>query len=125
MKKQAQQQCPVPTGKLILIGGAENKSQNTIKESMSKSVLKEFVALCGNNPVIEVVTTAGSESPDETYDEYSACFKSLGAKQVKHMHHEERTGELETLSDRVSKADGIFFTGGEQLKLTAVTVERR
>lgn len=120
MKKQAHQQCPVPTGKLILIGGAENKSRNKVKESTSKLVLEEFVKLCGIDPVTEVVTTAGSESPEETFTEYSRCFKTLGAKQVIHINHEERSGELDALSERVSKANGIFFTGGDQLKLTAV-----
>jgi cyanophycinase len=112
------QVCPVPTGKLLLIGGAEDKTAK-INEA-HKSVLTEFVKLCGKNPTIEIITTAGSESVGETYREYSECFLELGAKATGHIHHQTRpspdAGEMRRFAD----AQGVFFSGGDQLKLTAV-----
>jgi cyanophycinase len=112
------QVCPVPTGKLLLIGGAEDKTAK-INEA-HKSVLTEFVKLCGKNPTIEIITTAGSESVGETYREYSECFLELGAKATGHIHHQTRPSPDAEEMRRFADAQGVFFSGGDQLKLTAV-----
>lgn len=113
MKKQS---CPLPNGKLMLIGGAENKSPTELTD---KSVLSAFIELCGKSPVIEIITTAGSEEVNDTYNIYATCFNALGASATGHIHHENRPLDAD-LAERIDKANGIFFTGGDQLKLTAI-----
>jgi len=113
MKKQ---NCPLPNGKLMLIGGAENKSPTKLTD---KSVLSAFTELCGTSPFIEIITTAGSEEVDDTYNAYAACFNELGAHLTGHIHHDNRPLDA-GLSERLEQANGIFFTGGDQLKLTAI-----
>jgi len=108
--------CPLPSGKLMLIGGAENKSPTELTD---KSVLSAFIELCGKSPVIEIITTAGSEETDDTYNIYAACFNELGASTTGHIHHDYRRFDID-LTERIDKANGIFFTGGDQLKLTAI-----
>jgi len=110
--------CPVPTGKLLLIGGAEDKIAKI--EDAHKSVLTEFIKLCGENPVIEIITTAGNESVEETYRQYSECFMDLGAKATGHIHHYVRPNADQELTKRIERAKGIFFSEGDQLKLTAI-----
>ncbi|MDQ0638470.1 cyanophycinase [Pedobacter sp. W3I1] len=107
---------PVPNGKLMLIGGAENKSPAA---GTDKKVLMAFLELCGKSPIIEIITTAGSEEVNETYSVYEARFKELGAKSCGHIHHECRLFE-EEMTERLNTASGIFFAGGDQLKLTAI-----
>lgn len=113
MKKQ---NCPLPNGKLMLIGGAENKSPTELTD---KSVLSAFIELCGKSPVIEIITTAGLEEVNDTYNIYATCFSALGASATGHIHHENRPWDAD-LAERIDKANGIFFTGGDQLKLTAI-----
>lgn len=113
MKKQS---CPLPKGKLMLIGGAENKSSTELTD---KSVLSAFIELCGKSPVIEIITTAGSEEVNDTYNVYATCFNELGASATGHIHHENRPLDTD-LAERIDRANGIFFTGGDQLKLTAI-----
>lgn len=120
MKQKDISECPVPTGKLIIIGGAEDKSTKGPDKEIDKNILKEFIELCGKHPTIELITTAGSESSDETHNEYANIFKSLGAKSTGHIHHNQRAAEFEEFYERIEKANGIFFSGGDQLKLTAI-----
>jgi hypothetical protein len=57
-EKKANQQCPIPTGKLIIIGGAEDKAKKRVKREIDKMVLKEFTSLCGNNSTIDLLPLA-------------------------------------------------------------------
>jgi cyanophycinase len=118
--------CVVPNGCLIIIGGAEKKDgsgqSNEEQLKANGSVLEEFVRRCRHkNPVIELITTAGEEDIKGTFREYEACFKNFGASAVGHIHHNNRdeliAGELD---ERISKADGVFISGGDQLKLTSI-----
>ncbi|UKT64222.1 cyanophycinase [Pedobacter mucosus] len=120
MKSQKSEVCPCPTGKLIIIGGAENKTEKQKETDLAKGVLKAFIVLCGENPFIEIITTAGEEAVNDTFEEYLACFKSLGAKDAGHIHHDSRPIEDLDVVERIRKADGVFFSGGDQLKLTAI-----
>lgn len=128
-KKNEEQEhhCIVPNGCLVIIGGAEKKEATSDEPTPenpepNESVLMEFIKCCkGKHPKIELITTAGEEDVEGTYREYAAYFKKLGAGEVGHMHHEQRD-ELNTeeLTERIKKANGIFFAGGDQLKLTSI-----
>ncbi len=119
--------CPIPKGTLLLIGGKENKGE---KHPENKEEPSDFVALKvletfkklthKKDPVVEVVTTASDNGP-EMFRRYQRAFEKIGIVHLGHIHHKVRKDVLdEDLEQRVKKADAIFFTGGDQLKLTAL-----
>lgn len=73
------------------------------------------------HPHIEVITTAGAaEDAQETFTAYKNAFKKLGAQEVGHIHHNSRSDiDEEAMRERIHKANGIFMSGGDQLKLTS------
>ena len=122
-----QEQVPVPSGTLVIIGGSENKGDEP-KEHVPEEnftpleVLQYFVdTIHKENPQVEVVTTAGSE-PDTAFREYKKLFKKLGVSTVGHIHHDNRREVLadQALEERVKSADALFISGGDQLKLTSL-----
>lgn len=119
-------ECPTPSGILVVIGGKENKGQQpehgVKKENFIKlEVLKTFAdVIPKKNPVVEVITSASS-SGNESFMEYSRLFKELNIADVRHIHHDTRNELLsDSLMDRVKRADAFFFSGGDQLKLTTI-----
>jgi cyanophycinase len=118
--------CPVPNGVMVIIGGHENKDgkiETKVQEGDNKPrvILENFVRLAGGNDcVIEVVTTASAEG-EESFNDYQKAFLELGVKHIGHIHHDQRSEALDaSLVERVNKASAIFFSGGDQLKLTSV-----
>jgi cyanophycinase len=118
--------CPVPNGILLVIGGHENKDGKAEKKVQERDgnpriILETFIALTEKEaPVIEVVTSAGSEGA-ESFKDYKKAFSELGVEQVGHIHHDKRAEALgQDVLERISQADGVFFSGGDQLKLTSL-----
>ena len=101
-------------GPLLAIGGAEDKLGK-------RSVLSEFVRLAGGADArIAVVPTASSLGP-EIVDVYDALFRKIGAAEVWGVRPESREeAEDPELVRRLEEATGIFMTGGNQLKLSAI-----
>jgi cyanophycinase len=119
--------CPVPAGSLVIIGGKENKGAETPADRKAPEgfvpleILGKFVDLLSQeNPVVEVVTSASGEG-EESFKEYRKLFIDLGIKEPGHMHHtsREQIAEQESI-DRIRKADGVFFAGGDQLLLASL-----
>jgi cyanophycinase len=117
--------CPVPSGILVIIGGKENKGEETEKDKeeniLPLEVLKTFVdVIPKKNAVVEVITSASGEG-QESFKEYKSLFNKLKVQDVRHMHHNERNEALQNdVTKRVAEADAFFFTGGDQLKLSAL-----
>jgi cyanophycinase len=101
-------------GPLLAIGGAEDKLGK-------RAVLSEFVALSGGTGArIAVVPSASSLGP-EIVEVYDALFRKLGAADVVGVRPESREeAEDPALVARLQSATGIFMTGGNQLKLSAI-----
>jgi cyanophycinase len=119
--------CPVPRGTLLIIGGKENKGQDAPDNKKKPSdfiklqVLQAFKdATHKKDPVIEVVTTA-SGVEQEAFQDYVRVFEKIGIKNVGHIHHKTREAVLvDPMLERLKNADGVFFSGGDQLKLTGL-----
>ncbi|WP_345950674.1 cyanophycinase [Mucilaginibacter sp. PAMB04274] len=120
--------CPVPNGTLLIIGGAEAKEDNQEAEkndsrySIGMEVLSCFVNLLeAEHAIVEVITSASSSEPEESFKNYERSFKDLGVYQINHIHHDNRADvKLDELEERLTAAHGVFIAGGDQLKLTAV-----
>ena len=98
-------------GRLIIIGGAEDRQQDRI-------ILRKFLELSGGpNAKIRVITAA-SGVPDATWASYQAVFQDLGARncEVVPMLTREDASEPNVVS-LLAEADGIFITGGDQNRL--------
>ena len=101
-------------GTLLVIGGAEDKEGKC-------EILSEFVKLCGGGEAHLVVITTATLKPGQAGRQYSSLFRSLGAGVVEVLNLDSRAkannlqaGEL------IRKASGLFFTGGDQLRLTSL-----
>ncbi len=118
-------ECPVPAGILVIVGGKEDKGEapedgKPKKEVNRLDVLKTFVELTEKEkPVIEVITSGSSEG-QEVFEEYRKAFKELKAGAVGHIHHNSREEVLKNgLTERIEKADAVFFSGGDQLRYSS------
>jgi cyanophycinase len=119
----------IPKGKLIAIGGNEDKGSYPNPKSKRKyyldffelGILKRFLSeIPSKNPTIEVVTTA-SLIPEEVGERYESAFGILGCEKVNMMHiREEEDALKEEYVERIRKADGVMFSGGDQSRLTRI-----
>jgi cyanophycinase len=117
-----------PKGYLIAVGGAEDKGnelENERRNSLDffkEGILKQIIELAGkkSDPRIEVITTASS-IPDEVGQSYKRAFKKLGCVDIGHlkiMNREE--ADSKKMLERISKANCILFSGGDQLRLCSI-----
>jgi cyanophycinase len=98
----------------MIIGGAEDKLRK-------RRVLKEFVAAAGGPDARIAVIPTASSLGDEIVELYDAVFRGAGAAEVTFVRPETREDALDNdLVGQLEKATGIFMTGGNQLKLSAV-----
>lgn len=106
-----------PAGKrrgwIVPIGGAENKENDA-------RILERLVAVSGGEEADIVVIPTASRM-HETGPRYERLFRTLGAARVTVMDFDTRRDcqERGRLA-RIEEASGIFFTGGNQLRLTTL-----
>ena len=97
-------------GYIIPVGGAEEKLGDI-------TILRRFAALCGEGSRIAIIPTA-SEVHD-TGARYEALFLSLGVAVARSLPiHTRSDAELPELLQIIEEANGIFLTGGNQLRLS-------
>jgi cyanophycinase len=100
-------------GWIIPIGGAENKEND-------RRILERFVRVAGSEQA-DIVVIPTASRVHETGARYQQVFRELGAARVEVMDFDTRRdcqerGRLR----RIEAASGIFFTGGNQLRLTTL-----
>jgi len=97
----------------MLIGGAEDREGKC-------DVLYEFIRLSGRRPSICLMTVATNQ-PEELAATYTRAFKRLGVNKISSLHIQSRVdaNEPATLS-LIESSDALFFTGGDQLRITAL-----
>lgn len=100
-------------GWIIPIGGGEEKENNP-------HILQRFVKLSGGSKADIVVLPAASRLAD-TGERYEKIFTTLGAGKVTAINFDSREDcEESSRLKRISEATGIFFTGGNQLRLSTL-----
>lgn len=119
---------PYPKGKLIAVGGAEDKGTDLEKGEIKRNnlnffelgILRRIVAEAGGPAArIEVVTTA-SMIPDEVGANYLNAFGKIGCTNVGVMRIRDRADATQQeYVDRLLNCAAILFSGGNQLRLSA------
>lgn len=100
-------------GWLVPIGGAEEKRHDGL-------ILGRFVELCGGADADIVVIPTASQLADSG-PRYEQVFTSLGAGRVSVIDFDTRRDCHErNRIDRIGQASGIFFTGGNQLRISTL-----
>ena len=110
---------PVSVGTLFIIGGAEDRVGR-------RTVLREFVGLAGwREARVAIVATASSLGP-EILDTYAMLFRDLGVAECILLRPESRAdADDPALAEQLAGVDGVFMTGGNQVKLSAVITGTR
>ena len=117
----------VPKGKLIAVGGSEDKGTDLETGEIHRNnlnffelgILRRVVEEAGGTSArIEVITTA-STIPYEVGENYLNAFGKTGCMNVDVMHIRNRKDTLNhEYLDRIKKCDAVMFTGGNQLRLS-------
>lgn len=118
-----------PTGKLIAIGGAEDKGTDLETGVIHRNnliffengIIRRIVNEVGGfDKRIEVITTASS-IPKEVGQNYLDAFGKLGCSNIGHINIRDRSDTLNPeFIERIKTANGVMFSGGNQLRLTSI-----
>nr|WP_299246074.1 cyanophycinase [uncultured Halomonas sp.] len=101
-------------GRIVAIGGAEDKTSDL-------EILKRVFELApkGNDEVAIIATASGI--PEQVLPIYQAAFERLGASRVHALDIQDRKQASDPDNVELIRQSGvIFFTGGDQLRLTNV-----
>ncbi|MBE9168713.1 cyanophycinase [Pleurocapsales cyanobacterium LEGE 06147] len=113
-QNQKQEQPKQKKGQLIIIGGAEDREGEC-------KILREFVRRAGGLEAQIVVMTVATELPREVGDDYIRAFERLGVKNVRIVDTVTRADtESSSILEAIGKATGVFFTGGDQARITDI-----
>ncbi len=98
-------------GFIVPIGGAEEKVRG-------RSILRHFTEICGGERAKIAIIPTASSLPDSG-PRYEEVFKDLGVQEATSLPFESRADcAREDLLSVLREADGVFLTGGNQLKLS-------
>lgn len=98
-------------GFIVPIGGSENRTENS-------TILRQFIKLCGgpNGAHIAIIPTASER--ENIGSIYESAFRDLGARRVSILPFKTCADcESKKYLDVLNHADGVFMTGGDQLRL--------
>lgn len=119
----------IPKGKLIAIGGAEDKGTDLEKGEFLRNnlnffelgILRRIVEEIGGvHSHIEVVTTA-STIPYEVGENYLNAFGKIGCTDIGLLHIRNREDAMRAdYVERIRSCAGVMFSGGNQLRLSAI-----
>src|SRR4051812_25946196 len=99
-------------GPLVIIGGAEDRKGEC-------GILRALIRLAGGAKARLVVLTVASDDPAVVGGQYLEVFQRLGVRHTKvlDVRTRERANESD-LVDEIEKATAVFFTGGNQVRIT-------
>jgi cyanophycinase len=109
--KKADRSAGRTKGTLFIIGGSEDKRE-------TKSILYSLAERIGDGRL--VISTLASDAGEVAWTVYQRLFNSLGIRQIKHLGIDYRDeSETDPRLDILDGATALFFTGGDQLRITA------
>lgn len=99
---------------LIIIGGAEDKEGEKI-------ILQEVCSKLDKENQELVIATVATEQPEGVGAQYNSIFSKMNVKNISILNVQDREDayKKENLAI-VEKASLIFFTGGDQLRITSI-----
>ncbi|MGZ4031315.1 MAG: cyanophycinase [Tumebacillaceae bacterium] len=99
-------------GKLVIIGGAEDKKNDM-------EILREVVRLSGGKHARVVVMTVATELPIEVGADYIEIFDRIGVADVRMFDVSTReAANARSAIKAIEDATCVFFTGGDQVRVT-------
>ena len=99
---------------LVIIGGAEDKTTD-------KEILHSLVTLTKKKEPAFVIVTTATEHPEEAGSQYIKVFHGLGVENVSTLRIQTRDDTWrEEVIKEIQTADCIFFTGGDQLRISSI-----
>lgn len=120
----------IPKGKLIAIGGNEDKGSDSEPNTEQKNNLNFFELQILSRVLHEIKTvkqarieviTSASSIPEEVGEAYLSAFGKLGDQNVSLMHIRNREdARMPEYIERIRNCDGVMFTGGNQLRLSTI-----
>lgn len=118
----------IPKGKLIAIGGAEDKGTELEAGKIFRNnlnffelgILRRIVEEAGGPASrIEVITTA-SRIPFEVGNNYLNAFGKIGCTNIGIIHIRNREDAAkDEFMERISNCNAVMFSGGNQLRLSS------
>jgi cyanophycinase len=106
---------PARGARLLVIGGAEDPDEDDM------TILPKLVEMAGGKGARIIVCSSPSESPEEKVDTYGELFEKIGVAEVIPAPITDRhQAEDPELLEALQRATAVFFTGGDQLRLTAL-----
>lgn len=102
------------SGNLIIIGGAEDKDGD-------REILKKLTNYLDKENGTLLIATIATEDPEKSYSKYCCVFSKLGVKNIKRLDVNGRKDAFDIENAKlVKEADLLFFTGGDQLRITSI-----
>ena len=100
-------------GTLVIIGGHEDRDP-----SSDRKILREVARRLHGGKL--VLATVASHQPEGYFNDYDKAFADLGIGELVELYVEDRSeaGDRKKL-EVVDDAAGIFFSGGDQLRITS------
>ena len=105
---------PAVKGRLVIIGGGERTG----------AIMERFFQLAGGREKarIIIIIPMASSTPDTTAMEEKAEFQAAGVRNVDWLIFTREQASYPEIVRRLDSATGIFFSGGDQARLTRVIV---
>ncbi len=101
-------------GNLLIIGGAEDKQNEC-------TILKHFYQEAGGRDSRICVITAASNTAGQAGKVYEDLFRRFGCTDLEILNiYTRNDGNSQVMVDKIFRSNGIFFTGGDQLRITAM-----
>lgn len=101
-------------GTLVIIGGSEDQSGDCV-------ILRKFVELTGAGQARIAIITSATSQPQLVGETYTRLFREFGAQDVRILNvANRREANAAATYETVAHATGIFFTGGDQLRITSL-----
>lgn len=98
-------------GTLLIIGGGEDKAGDSV-------ILGRLAEYIGRSKL--VISTVASLEPEAYYTAYEDCFARLGLTHLEQHYLNERSEANGNSVAMLDKAAGVFFTGGDQLRISSL-----